>query len=723
MALPVGTILDGKFKVVQILGEGGMGTVYKVEQLGSPYFYAVKELLISPNISEDERKSAIERFDKEVALLRGLKHPRIAALMFPFQERGNSYFVMEFVSGRSLEKILEQTQGPLPEDQVLKWMAQVCEALTYIHTRNPPIILRDLKPGNIMITENDEVQLIDFGIARRFDPNKRTNTENLGTISYASPEHLGSITMPGQRRSAQNPGKLVQTDARSDIYSLGATMYHLLTNYEPDPIQTPAPGSILAKNTRLRTIQSGSSRVCPVEQVIIKAMQQEPARRFQSAEAMRVALQQCMPHAAAPTTIQIPAMSPNATILVPTSLSATTAGNTSGLVCPKCGWQNRPGANFCKRDGQQLLPGAPVAPSSIRAQPIRATIPSYVPAQSRPVPQPIKARPVQSRTIQARPVSSPATAQSRTPGPIQARPVSNTQRTQAQPYVPAPAQPRLTSNSTVAATNSRVGNPLIANQANRNGLQFLRDKQYVAAINQFKEAQLVGGQSYDVLYNIGRAYRQYAQSLKATSPQLFDENIHLAISYFEDALRFKSDALDAQFQLGLCFRDIAAYGQAHDAFQEALSLNSQDPAIYYQLGLVAFDQKAYNEAEKYLLGGLRIYPNHTLILIALGRVYSETRQVKSAITTLRQATQIDPTEWEGWYELGRAHMKEREWKYALSALERARQASIPPDPVIYGAMGTCYLKMNRKFEARQMVNETLTRDPHNAEAIRLQKQL
>src|SRR5262252_4833 len=134
-------------------------------------------------------------------------------------------------------------------------MMQVCEALSYIHNLMPPIILRDLKPGNIMVTPDGNVQLIDFGIARKFDPNKRTNTENLGTISYASPEHLGSIAAPGQKRSVQNPGKLVQTDARSDIYSLGATMYHVLTNHEPEPIQTPASGSILAKNPRLHTVQ------------------------------------------------------------------------------------------------------------------------------------------------------------------------------------------------------------------------------------------------------------------------------------------------------------------------------------------------------------------------------------------------------------------------------------------------------------------------------------
>src|SRR5579859_2678548 len=360
MPLPIGTILDGKFKIVQVLGEGGMGTVYKVELVGRPgYYRAVKELLINPNTGAEERRSAIERFDKEIDLLFNLKHPRIPSFMLSFQERGNYYFVMEFVPGQSLDRMLEKRNAPLNEDDVIKWMMQVCEALSYIHSRTPPIILRDLKPGNVMVTPDDNVQLIDFGIARRFDPNKRTNTENLGTISYASPEHLGSLTAPGQRRSTHNPGKLVQTDARSDIYSLGATMYHLLTNYEPDPIQTPAIGSILAKNPRLRTVRVNNTTICPIEQVIIKAMQQSPAQRFQNAEAMRTALQHCLPNFAPPTTVQIPAVaSPNATILV----------QTNGLICPKCGFQNRPGAKFCKRDGQPLLQGATAVPPQPRAQ-------------------------------------------------------------------------------------------------------------------------------------------------------------------------------------------------------------------------------------------------------------------------------------------------------------------------------------------------------------------
>src|SRR6266516_3499182 len=317
MPLPIGTVLDGKFKIVQVLGEGGMGTVYKVELVGRPgYYRAVKELLINLNTGAEERRSAIERFDKEIDLLFSLKHPRIPSFLLSFQERGNYYFVMEFVPGQSLDKMLEKNKGPLNEEDVIKWMMQVCEALSYIHSFNPPIILRDLKPGNIMVMPSGDVQLIDFGIARRFDPNKRTNTENLGTISYASPEMLGSLANPGKSRSAPNSTKtLVQNDARSDIYSLGATMYHLLTNYEPDPIQTPAQGSLRTKNPRLRTIRVGNNLICPVEQVVIKAMQQNPAQRFQNADAMRNALLNCLPNYVpaavsghAPATVQIQAV-------------------------------------------------------------------------------------------------------------------------------------------------------------------------------------------------------------------------------------------------------------------------------------------------------------------------------------------------------------------------------------------------------------------------------
>ncbi len=658
MALPLGEILDRKFKIVQVLGEGGMGTVYQVELLDRPGNYcAVKELLINIGTSEEERKAAIERFNKEIDLLFSLKHPHIPSFMLSFQERGNYYFVMEFVPGQSLDRKLEVNKGPLNEEDVIKWMMQVCEALTYIHSRNPPIILRDLKPGNVMLTNSGDVQLIDFGIARRFDPNKRTNTENLGTISYASPEHLGSITDRGQRRSAQNPGKLVQTDARSDIYSLGATMYHLLTNYEPDPIQTPATGSILAKNPRLRTVLVNNKAICPIEQVIIKAMQQSPAQRFQNAEAMRTALQHCLPNFAPPSTVQIPAMaSPNATILV----------QPAGLICPKCGLQNRPGAKFCKRDGQPLLQGATAVPPQPRVQ-------MPAPRQS-----------IQSRPAQPRPIVSQ---------PIRARPVAVS--------TPPAADPAA---------------------AYRLGLQYLNNKNYAESVKQFKLARTLGKPSYDVLYNLGRAYRQYGQSAKEHDRKLFTDNLRLAAEQFEEVMHIKPDALDALFQLGMCYRDMGLYPQSAATFKKALQLAPRDPAIYYQLGMVAVEQGSRREAEKYFLDGLKLTPDHALILTSLGHLYLELEQTNSAIDVLLQATRREPNLPDGWYELGRAYMKVRNWKAALNALDKARQLN-PDASATYSAMAACYQKMNKRTEAKKKTDEALLLDPNNGEAIRLQRQL
>jgi serine/threonine protein kinase/cytochrome c-type biogenesis protein CcmH/NrfG len=705
MALPIGTILDGRYKIVQVLGEGGMGTVYKVEQVDMPgYFRAIKELLLSPNLSEEDRKAAIERFNKEVDLLFHLKHPRIPMFMFKFQEWGNYYYVMEFVPGKSLDKILEENRGPLDEEKVINWMMQVCEALTYIHTRTPPIILRDLKPGNVMVTPNGDVQLIDFGIARRFDPNKRTNTENLGTISYASPEHLGSIVAPGQKRSANNPGKLVQTDARSDIYSLGATMYHLLTNYEPDPIQTPAPGSIRAKNPRLRTVQVGNRLVCPVEQVIIKAMQQDPAHRFQSAEAMRTALQQCLPNQAAPATISIPAVSPNSTVVMPVNRNPVSNNNTNsdGIICPRCGYVNRPNAKFCKVDGQPLFQGATAVPPQVNARiasraPIASSYPGQrFPIQSRPV-QPIPSRPAQP--IRARPVQAAQTVQ-----PGQSRSI---------PARPAP----INSSSNPAA----VADPAVAL---RMGRQHLADKNYLEAIRQFQLARGTGaGQpSYEALYNLGRAYRQYAQSMKGKDKKLFEENMKLAAEQFAEATRIKPDAVDAFFQLGMTYRDLGLYSQAASAFLQARQLAPQDEAVYYQLGLVSMDQGYLREAEAYFLDGLKRKADHPLILVALGRLYVEMNRLPAALKALQEATRIEPASPDTWYELGKAYSRKREWKTALDAFEKARQL-MPDNPDIYTELARCYLRLKMKNEARRMVQEALQRDPNNVDALRVQKQL
>ncbi len=270
MSLASGTVLAGRYRLLARLGEGGMGSVYKVEDVTRPGRYlALKELLDDATLPLDERAAAVKRFDDEIALLRRLHHPRIPSFEGHFLERGQHYFLMALISGVTLEDLQAQLRGPLPEYDVLSWMCDVCDVLSYLHAQHPPIIVRDLKPGNIMVTPEGDVFLIDFGIARTYKAGKQSNTENLGTAIYASPEHHGHG----------------QTDARSDIYSLGATMYHLLTNVEPAPMDTPRPGA-------LRRHAPAVSEA--TERLIIRAMELDPARRFSDADAMRQAMRDAL---------------------------------------------------------------------------------------------------------------------------------------------------------------------------------------------------------------------------------------------------------------------------------------------------------------------------------------------------------------------------------------------------------------------------------------------
>lgn len=361
MGLPVGIVLARRYRVLAQLGEGGMGSVYKVEDTARrSKVFALKELLDDSTASSEDVAWAQKHFDDEIALMQHLKHPRIPSFVESFYDSGRRYFVMEYIPGETLEQRLERTHGPLPERDVLRWMMSICDVLTYLHGQRPPIIVRDLKPGNIMVTPDGDARLIDFGIARTYKRGQRTNTENLGTMTYASPEHLGKT----------------QTDPRSDIYSLGATMYHLLTGHEPVPLQTPAPGS-------LRQLQPTISAA--TEDVVIRAMQLDPLRRFQTAGELRAALGRSRDAfvVAAPTVPSVAAGGrKNAPVVLPRGAGMSPAAATApatqtapavGRVCPRCGYVNRASARFCTRDGAPLVAGAQRA-----ARPVPAT--AVVPA-------------------------------------------------------------------------------------------------------------------------------------------------------------------------------------------------------------------------------------------------------------------------------------------------------------------------------------------------------
>src|SRR3989440_5511514 len=211
-------VLGGRYQLLSCIGQGGMGAVYKAADTrfnNRPV--AIKEMS-SAGLTPTRLQEAEAAFEHEAHLLADLLHPNLPRIYEHFTENDRSYLVMDFIEGQTLEEYLEQKGGgPLPIDQVIIWAEQLCDVLNYLHSHQPPIIFRDLKPANVMISDSGHVYLIDFGIARFFKPGKQHDTVALGSPGYAAPEQYGKA----------------QSTPRSDIYSLGALLHHLLTGVDP----------------------------------------------------------------------------------------------------------------------------------------------------------------------------------------------------------------------------------------------------------------------------------------------------------------------------------------------------------------------------------------------------------------------------------------------------------------------------------------------------------
>lgn len=268
MPLETGKVLNNRYRIVRLLGEGGFGAVYRAWDMNLKGAVAVKENL-------DTTPAAQKQFTYEAELLFKLKHPNLPRVMDHFSITGQGqYLVMDYVEGQDLQTMLEERDGsPLPEGQVLPWIEHVCDALIYLHDQEPSIVHRDVKPSNIKITPQGKAMLVDFGIAKVFDPGRHTELGAKAiTPGYSPPEQYGG-----------------GTDAQSDIYALGATLYTLLTGVvPPDSIEimsgnAPAP----------QPIDKINPNVSPqVSEAVSKAMQLSRTARWGSVGSFREALVQ-----------------------------------------------------------------------------------------------------------------------------------------------------------------------------------------------------------------------------------------------------------------------------------------------------------------------------------------------------------------------------------------------------------------------------------------------
>ncbi len=259
----IGTMIDGKYEILKQIGQGGMSVVYLAMDNRLHKSWAIKEIRKREDGKND---TVIQGLLAEANMLKRFDHPTLPRIVDIIDKDGSIYVVMDYIEGRDLDDVLLE-EGAQDQEKVIKWAKQLSEALSYLHTRTPPIIYRDMKPKNIMLQPDGRITLIDFGTAREYKQENIKDTVNLGTRGYAAPEQFQGANMG-------------QTDARTDVYCLGATLYHLLTGKNPsEPPYKMVPIREINPN-----LSSG------LEAIINKCIQPNPDDRFQSCAELLYAL-------------------------------------------------------------------------------------------------------------------------------------------------------------------------------------------------------------------------------------------------------------------------------------------------------------------------------------------------------------------------------------------------------------------------------------------------
>src|SRR5947208_2124783 len=276
--LSSGTILQAHYRIIRQLGQGGMGAVYEAVDERLDTTVALKETLFS---DEKLRK----QFEREARLLARLHHPALPRVSDHFNEGDGQFLVMQYIAGQDLAEMQAQRNAPFPQDEVLRWADQLCDALDYLHTQDPQIIHRDIKPQNLKLTARGQIVLLDFGLAKGSAGQLSVVTTSASIFGY-TPNYAPLEQVQG-----------LGTDARSDLYSLSATLYHLLTNVKPPDALSRAAAIVNGQPDPLAPANELSGQVSHAVAVALsKGMSQKREDRYASAAAMRDAARAAAEH-------------------------------------------------------------------------------------------------------------------------------------------------------------------------------------------------------------------------------------------------------------------------------------------------------------------------------------------------------------------------------------------------------------------------------------------
>lgn len=322
-----GTVLQNRYRIIKRLGKGGMGVVYLAgDNRFSNRFCVVKEMM-EFHFSDFDRQKAILRFNQEADLLASISHSNIPQVYDRFSEGSRHYLVMEYISGLDFKDLLKEymalNNNPIPEGKGLIYLMQLCSTLSYLHSHNPIILHRDIKPSNILLTFDGRAKLIDFGIARTIQTN--TQGTSVGTQGYAAPEQYRGTA-----------------DSRADIYSLGATMHHLLTGRDP---QKETPFDFPPASSLNKSISPG------ISDVLVWMLQIDVNKRAQHIQDVSGKIKEMYPDIEQQL-INYPSADDSIMSIVARKIGIKESENEPKAFCSQCGFEIRFNSRFCPQCGK-----------------------------------------------------------------------------------------------------------------------------------------------------------------------------------------------------------------------------------------------------------------------------------------------------------------------------------------------------------------------------------
>ena len=605
-------LLNQRYRILSQLGKGGFGAIYKAEdaQLGNRLL-AVKEMSQS-GLSPQEIIEATENFKREALLLASLTHPNLPSIYDYFSEAGRWYLVMDFIEGETLEEHLnKEPEGRLSVEETQRIGIQLCMVLDYLHGRQPPIIFRDLKPTNIMMTPDSHLYLIDFGIARHFKPGQAKDTIAFGSPGYAAPEQYGKA----------------QTTARSDIYSLGATLHNLLTGIDP----SLSPFQFAPLQQQGRPIPPG------LESLIMQMLEMNEGKRPESMIVIKQQLQ------------SIDRQHPTGHINVPQARVSTQPGTSSSNPLP-------PTQTYSAGAIQHLVTLKIAGDTYLNTKRYQEALLAFE--------QAIQLDPNDAVIYNGKGLA-----------------LSKLNR-YGEAIIAYEQAIRLNPNN--ADTYFNKGNVL--DELERYEEALAAYKRAIRLDPNNADAYFNKGNVLDELERYEEALTACEQAIRLDSDFVLAyhtqgdvlsilERYEEALAAYEQAIRLDPDNADAHNSKGNVFDELERYEEALAAFEQAIRLDPDDAIVHYNKGNILSELGRYEKALAAYEQAIRLDPDDALAYNGKGNALDDLNRYEEALVAYEQAIIQDPDYALAYFNKGNVLEHLGRSKEAQQAYKRARQIS------------------------------------------------